>query len=397
MTKFYGKNKAEKVKARYMTAEVGDSTQKNFDYSFAVEAWDGECNFRVKLTDKANDLQTGSRVINTLDAKKPVADLTIDGLSHSIYSDGGGLEWEIKFDSKPTTNVFTFPFESKGLTFHYQPEMTPEELADNPGAYRPPHVVGSYAVRHNSRRGDRVFINGTDTIREQYQTGKAFHIYRPFIVEADHDSTFCEINIDTILCLLTLTVPQKTFDVGDYPMYIDPYFGDSTKGGTPASFGTEAQALAGASGDYQYTASAGDTVTAFWGWYSSSGSSSIAQGVYVLSGGVPTTRVGMATFAVVYNDPAEVQGTDTVGIGLTNGTTYVVAWGNEGASNVASFYDNLGGNLRSNSSNATLESAFGHNDWSGYDRSFWAEVTSYGAGAAEEEPTRRRRLLIGGN
>ena len=84
----------------------------------------------------------------------------------------GGFEIEVYFPERPASNVFRFAIEgAEELDFFYQPELTPEELAQD--AVRPENVVGSYAVYHKTEANHRV----GDT---NYATGKAFHIYRQF-------------------------------------------------------------------------------------------------------------------------------------------------------------------------------------------------------------------------
>ena len=80
----------------------------------------------------------------------------------------GEFEIEIYLPEVPAANVFEFQIEdAEDLDFFYQPDFTPEELAE--GAFRPENVVGSYAVNHKTKAKHRV----GDT---NYATGKAFHI-----------------------------------------------------------------------------------------------------------------------------------------------------------------------------------------------------------------------------
>jgi len=102
------------------------------------------------------------------------------------------------------------------LNFYYQPELTPEEIAE--GAQRPENVVGSYAVYHASKANN------------QYKAGKAFHIYRPKIIDADGVEIWGELNVDTQTGKLTVTIPQDFLDKAKYPILVDPTFGYTTLG-----------------------------------------------------------------------------------------------------------------------------------------------------------------------
>jgi len=87
------------------------------------------------------------------------------------------FEFEVILKKKPKTNKIVLDIETKGLKFYYQPELTQKEKDE--GAFRPDNVIGSYAVYHESKSGNyEAFPNG-----KNYMTGKAFHIYRPKIID----------------------------------------------------------------------------------------------------------------------------------------------------------------------------------------------------------------------
>ena len=85
--------------------------------------------------------------------------------------------------------------------------------------------MGSYAVYHKTLKNHR--IGGTN-----YETGKAFHVYRPQVWSLSSSSTkeWAELSYNNgSLCV---TVPQTFLDGADYPVRVDPTFGYTTVGGS---------------------------------------------------------------------------------------------------------------------------------------------------------------------
>lgn len=140
----------------------------------------------------------------------------------------GGYEIEVYLKEKPETNVFNFTIEgAEELDFFYQPELTPEEIAE--GASRPENVIGSYAVYHKTKANH---IEG----QTNYATGKAFHIYRPKAIDANGSEVWAELSYSN--GTLTVTVPQDFLDDAVYPVRVDPTFGYSTRGASSSSLGS---------------------------------------------------------------------------------------------------------------------------------------------------------------
>jgi hypothetical protein len=154
----------------------------------------------------------------------------------------GGFEIEVVLNEKPDTNVFDFKIEgAEDLDFFYQPALTQEEI--DGGASRPENVVGSYAVYHNEKKDHR--IGGTD-----YATGKAYHIYRPRVIDAGGVEQWAALSYEN--GTLSITVPQTFLDDAAYPLRVDPTFGNTNIGATTGSI---EDAFAGA--DYTLTAGTG--------------------------------------------------------------------------------------------------------------------------------------------
>jgi hypothetical protein len=141
-------------------------------------------------------------------------------------------EFEVILKEKPTTNKIEFTIQTKDLDFFYQPELIPEEVSH--GCYRPENIIGSYAVYHKYKKDDYSQLGGNN-----YQNGKAFHIYRPKIADATGNWVWGELNIDLNTGILTVTIPQEFLDNAVYPVRhaAGLTFGYSTTTGTDLNFG----------------------------------------------------------------------------------------------------------------------------------------------------------------
>jgi len=292
---------------------VGDDKQPDFLPQVKLERWSNEVNFSVRLKDE----DTINTATVSTDKDKIVWDKGNIKIENYDYTEGeGGYKFVWYLKSKPPTNKVEFTIQSKGLDFFYQPELTPEEIAQ--GAFRPENVVGSYAVYHQTKGG----MN--DSAGKEYKTGKAFHIYRSKATDANGNWIWEDINIDTEKGILTVTTPQDFLDKAVYPIKSNSLtFGYTSAGATLENIYTNWAQVASTA---QYTASSGDTITSF-SIYTGSDISpqTIDAAVYSYTTS-PQTRLGTATtisitsFFGLYTSGA-------VSIAMTGGTTYVVAAG----------------------------------------------------------------------
>lgn len=163
------------------------------------------------------------------------------------------FEFDILLKEKPSSNVFTYNIDTNNLDFLYQPELTAKEKLE--GYSRPENVIGSYAVYYKGgKTGDFTQMGGNN-----YKTGKAFHIYRPQIIDAKGNKTWG--TLDVILAngassttgvvrpesdsgvvesdstpqndgvsKLTVTVDPSFLASASYPVTVDPTFGYTTAG-----------------------------------------------------------------------------------------------------------------------------------------------------------------------
>ena len=230
----------------------------------------------------------------------------IEELDQQLLS-GDGFKIDFLLNEKPDTNIFCQTIEgAENYTWNYQPPLTPEEIAE--GAQRPENVVGSYAVYHETlanRRNEEVdrtlytdeewrqmtvfdgthyseLNESTGEIRyfkygTNYETGKAWHIYRPQVWSLSSSSTkeWAELSFVEKTNQLCVVVPQKFLDEAVYPVRVDPTFGITTEGGTQVSvFGDDAHGSLG-------TLSEDGTITKITGYFDEGGVSTDAVKMFI--------------------------------------------------------------------------------------------------------------------
>ena len=217
------------VKARYMTIQVGDSTSKDYEPSFTVDLWEGECKFKMYLANAEDSLKELTPELS-LSLDKQTIDIEGTVITHKMIEREDGMVWDMIFDSKPKTNVFYQKIETEGLVFTYQPELTQGEIDD--GSYRPDSVVGSYAVYHTSKRHNYTVMEDWKPVQYAYLAGKAFHVYPGYTWDANYDSVKNIILIDTVSNIFSVEVDQKFLDNAVYPVTVDPQIGNTDVGGS---------------------------------------------------------------------------------------------------------------------------------------------------------------------
>lgn len=185
--------------------------------AITISKWNGESTLTVKYgnVDGTGDRPLFSDKVEWKDSKGKQE-------IHAYPIDDEKFEIEIILNEKPDTNIFEFSLEgTDDLDFFYQPELTQEQI--NKGDVRPDNVVGSYAVYHKEKRDH---LEGSIN----YETGKAYHIYRPLIKDANGKTVWGDLSYQK--GVLTITIPQEFLDNASYPVVVDPTFGYLASGGT---------------------------------------------------------------------------------------------------------------------------------------------------------------------
>jgi len=193
--------------------EVGDAKQETFYPQVKLMRWDNEVNMSIRMVDD----NTGSF---TKIGDKVIYDKPDRKVEFYEGEEGHKMVWFLK--EKPASNKIEFTINTKGLDFFYQPELTQQEIDE--GCHRPENVVGSYAVYHKTKGGMND-INGME-----YKVGKAFHIFRPKIIDSDGKETWGILNIDTEQGTYTVEIPQEFLDKAVYPIKSNDDFGYTAEG-----------------------------------------------------------------------------------------------------------------------------------------------------------------------
>lgn len=245
--------------------KLGEANAKEFVPNLEINKWDGETKFKLKPD--VSQIPADQKKV-TMDGDKinyETPKVTYQYYNKPDASADGGYEFSEILKVKPDTNVFTTPIETENLDFFYQPALNQEikigergvatctetQCFDKDGKVvnsRPENVVGSYAVYYkDGKSGDYSQMGG-----KNYMTGKAFHIYRPQVTDAEGNKVWGELNVDTDKGILAVTVPQDFLDKATYPVTVDPTFGYSS-----ASHGLSSQYSTAILAVDQYTGVAG--------------------------------------------------------------------------------------------------------------------------------------------
>ncbi|MDP2632240.1 MAG: hypothetical protein Q8P25_00765 [Candidatus Curtissbacteria bacterium] len=222
---------------------VGGNDSKKLKPEVLVSNWDGEASMKISYPVGADAVvQTGNNAISWKDLKQDLYFKKITEPGSAKNGSSGKFEFDLLLKEKPESNVFAYDINSKNLDFFYQPALNEEnkdpeltctltECRDKENhitIFRPENVVGSYAVYYkDGKSGDYSQLGG-----KNYKTGKALHIYRPKITDANNNSTWGNLNVDTVKGELTVTVDQNWLAQAQYPVTVDPTFGYETAGGT---------------------------------------------------------------------------------------------------------------------------------------------------------------------
>lgn len=282
-----------------------------------LQRWDGEVALGITSLDLPADT-TGARpfLSKNVEWQSPKATMEAVPLEPAKGHEDGGMEININLPAKPASNVFTFQLDNwENLDFFYQAPLTQEEIDE--GASRPENVVGSYAVYYKNHANH---IEG----QTNYATGKAYHIYRPLVTDADGKTTWADLFIDG--GVLTVTVPQSFLNSAAYPVVVDPTFGYTTNGGTELNEPTNVCFGRTINLVNQVTANTGDTVTSFSVYAYASSTMSAAMAAYQITAGVPTNQLSSASTSVSISTTLNWYSSSAVSQVMTAGNTYGVAF-----------------------------------------------------------------------
>lgn len=219
---------------------LGNKDAAEFTPDIELKRWN-EVSFKIKpkgldnvaIKDKDLKLEDGK-----VKFKTPKMDFEMFD-----YEDGYKYIWYL--NEKPASNKMEFEIQSEGLDFFRQPPLTEEyqngyneefqkeiivsetqvkDLEGNILVERPENVVGSYAVYHQTKGGM------VDSYGKDYKTGKAFHIFRPHLIDANGVETWGILKIEN--GIYSVEIPQEFLDNAVYPIKSNDFFGYTGIGGT---------------------------------------------------------------------------------------------------------------------------------------------------------------------
>lgn len=216
---------------QHFEVEIGDIDSVDFKPKAKIKRWGEECYLELELV-KLSDTKKVNKVkpFKEIDNNKEKLKWKDNDKEIHFYPLTDGFEYEIILNKKPDSNITEFNIQTKGLVFYYQPELTQLELDID--SIRPDNVIGSYAAYHATKTN--LHTNKEDA--EKYKCGKAFHIYRPKVIDTNENWIWADLNIDMVNNKMTITILQSFLDNAIYPIRIDPDFGYTTVGGTLIAF-----------------------------------------------------------------------------------------------------------------------------------------------------------------
>jgi len=213
------------IKSRRLTARVGDSLSPRFIPQIKLSAWGDECTLVIDLR------QDTAAPIVSVDLESTPNGPRIDlreneRIRQRLYAlENGSLEWMLVLERKPDDTSLVFSCRINNLKLYYQDSTTAGTACRGPD-----WAQGSLAAYHALRRHNRTIIRGDDTLREQYRTGKAFHVHRPVATDSRGRQAFGHIACEPDSSLLIVTVPHDFLTSAQYPVTIDPVIGNELVG-----------------------------------------------------------------------------------------------------------------------------------------------------------------------
>lgn len=220
---------------KVLVGNLGATTE--FKPNIGLKRWN-EVGFKLKTDKLLADVATKDKKLS-FDKDKIKFDTPKMSFEMYDYMEGeGGYKYIWYLNEKPLTNKIEFEIESSGLDFFYQPPLTEEfqngyceefqkeivvtetqvkDLEGNILVERPENAVGSYAVYHSTKGG----MN--DIYGKDYKVGKAFHIYRPHIIDASGVKTWGILHIEN--GKYSVEIPQEFLDNAVYPIKSNDTFG----------------------------------------------------------------------------------------------------------------------------------------------------------------------------
>jgi hypothetical protein len=305
-------------RAKAFETEIGDVKQAEFFPQVKIKRFANEANLSVRL------VSAESAVLSYENNAVVWTTPTLEARFYDVggLTEGGGFEFAITLTQAPASNVLTFSLATKGLEFLYQPPLknTNEdgstwELNPYGGARRrPASVNGSYAVYARGLSGDHTALGG-----QNYQVGKLCHIHRPWAEDAKGQRVWCDLAIDEVVGLLTITVPPEFLASAVYPVLVDPTFGYTSTGASddnPYSGHMFAKAFS--------TPASNGTITSITiiGRNKTGTAAQFCPALYSDTASAPITRLAAVNSGGTTFTGSDASVTTSISVSVTSGTQY---------------------------------------------------------------------------
>jgi hypothetical protein len=380
-------------RSRYMTATLTGGTDSKSGPSIGIDLWQGECRLDISLRNRLTRFDTAVCIPMGVTGED-TAVISCHGVTYRFYRANGGFEWEIILHSRPDTNVFVYDIAANDLIFFRQDSLTDFEKYSL-GARRPDSVIGAYVAYHAGRSHDWHVVAGDDTTFFDYGTGQAFIVYRPRAWDS-LDTVWCDLKIDKEAGLWEISVDAGWLGLAQYPVTIDPTFGNTSVGASTVDFNQVYAYCHCLTGTNTYTVLSGKTATvsgyAVYASETGAGDLPISMTAYRVIDGLPDRRAGEPAVVKVSGGTAAWFASSTVSHELETSAEYGVAIGCAPRSGGTIYYNSVDNAVATDNDNCPLDCEY----WSPATRTLF-NYSMYATYIEEDiatGPAGRRRLVM---
>lgn len=220
----------------YGRLEIGDASKKIFSPHVKLGKWEEvSCGLVVPSQKLIAPILQSSQELSWDDPTG--LRLIWKVLDSTPQFEDGGLDFQVIFKTNPKIKEIAIPINNQNLEYIFQPPLanlspdgsTWEDNGRGGISTRPANVNCSYAFYHSLRGA---IHRGADA--EKFKTGKAFHLYRPQLMDAGGKRLWADMVIKE--GNLVISLDKGWMDSALYPVILDPDFGYSSIGASTDLF-----------------------------------------------------------------------------------------------------------------------------------------------------------------
>jgi hypothetical protein len=195
--------------------EIGDKDSVDFKPTAKLYRFGTETSLEISYqTDKKLSPVESDDKVQWNDIKEEI---------HFYQKDSDSFELEHIYLEKPKSYQLRYLINLDGLVAYKQPPLTQQEIDE--GAVRPDNVINSFAFYHATRSN----VHASQADADKYKTGKAGHLYRIKLTDADGKESWAD-DTNIIDSELVIDLPKAFMDSAAYPVYVGPNFGYTSIG-----------------------------------------------------------------------------------------------------------------------------------------------------------------------